>query len=202
MRIRSRILADWIIVPTQLVLALLLVLFAPFANGQGRISRTQVSRAGVSGPLNQAFEQATHEFGVPSALLKAICYMEGRLSDQDGDPSVDNGFGCMHLVKNKHSDTLDQAARELKLNAEHLKLDLPANIRGGAAILRDDALHLSSTHRLPNGLGNWYGAVATYSASTTRSTALMYANNVYKILHQGFSAPTDSGEIITLAPQA
>ncbi len=200
MRRQNHAFVDWVVLP---MIVLLLILLAPFANEQVGMSQAQGSHvASVPGPLSQAFEQAAREFGVPSTLLEAICYMEGRLSDQDGDPSVDNGFGCMHLVKNRHQDTLDQAASKLKLTVDQLKLDLPSNIRGGAAILRDDALQLSSTHSLPSSLSDWYGSVAVYSDSTTRSTALMYANNVYKILNQGFSAPDDHGETITLAPQA
>lgn len=61
---------------------------------------------GSSGSVDQAFGQASQEFGVPSALLKAICYMEGRLSNHGGNPSVDQGFGCMHLIKNHNGDTL------------------------------------------------------------------------------------------------
>lgn len=202
MRTQSRIFAGWIALHILLTCTLLAVLLVPVIKEQFGISRAQMARAGIPGSLNQAFEQAAREFGVPPMLLKAICYMEGRLSDQNGEPSVDNGFGCMHLVKNRRADTLDQAARELKLSVDQLKFDLPDNVRGGAAILRDDALHLSSAHSLPTSLNNWYGAVAAYSDATTRSTALMYANDVYKILRKGFRAPADSGEMITLAPQA
>ena len=201
MRIRSRVFANQITMHVLLAGVLLLTLLIPVASEHFTISRAKLAHTGMPGPLGQAFEQAAHEFNVPSTLLEAICYMEGRLSDQDGDPSVDNGFGCMHLIKNRRGDTLDRAASELKLSVEQLKFDLPDNVRGGAAILRDDALQLSNAHSLPDNLNNWYGAVAAYSASTTRSTALMYANDVYKILRRGFRAPTDNGEIITLAPQ-
>ena len=151
--------------------------------------------------MNQAFEEAAQEFQVPASLLKAICYMEGRLSDNDGHPSVDNGYGCMHLIQNSHGDLLGRVARELKVSTDRLKLDLPANIRGGADLLRDAALQFSRSHSLPANLDGWYGAVATYSHAATRATALMYADAVYTVLAQGFSARTDDGEIITLSPQ-
>ena len=100
------------------------------------------------GAISQAFERAGQEFHVPFALLEAICYMEGRLSMNGGRPSVDNGFGCMHLVQNSSGDPLDRAARELGVNANQLKLDMPTNIRGGAALLRDYAL-LAPRTRIP-----------------------------------------------------
>jgi N-acetyl-anhydromuramyl-L-alanine amidase AmpD len=152
--------------------------------------------------VNQAFEEASAQFQVPAVLLKAICYLEGRLSNNDGAPSMDNGFGCMHLVNNSQSDTLDRAARALGVSAARLKLDLPENIRGGAALLREDAVRLSRTHRLPTTLGDWYGAVAAYSNATTRSTALMYAGAVYALLSHGFRDQADDNETITLPPQA
>lgn len=178
----------------SLVLALLI---------QWNLARPRPAFAGLSGTgvVNQAFDRASAEFRVPAALLKAICYLEGRLSNNDGAPSADNGFGCMHLVKNTQSDMLDRAARELGVSVDRLKQDMPENIRGGAALLRDYALQISRTHRLPTTLGDWYGAVAAYSNSTTRSTALMYAGAVYTLLDQGFSAQADDSETITLAPQ-
>lgn len=160
-----------------------------------------VSAAGGVGQVNRAFEQASAQFHVPAALLKAICYLEGRLSNNDGAPSMDDGFGCMHLVKNSQSDTLDRAAGELRVSPARLKLDLPENIRGGAALLRDAALRLSPAHRLPTTLGEWYGAVAAYSNATTRATALMYAGAIYTILRHGFRDQAEDSETVTLAPQ-
>jgi N-acetyl-anhydromuramyl-L-alanine amidase AmpD len=158
-------------------------------------------RASAAGFVDAAFTQAAHESGVPIEILKSICYMEGRLSNHAGSPSVDQGYGCMHLTKNAHVNMLDQAARELRVNEQQLKTDLPTNIRGGAILLHDEALQLSKTHRLPATLAGWYGAIATYSHATTRSTALMYADEVYHILQRGFSAKADNGEVITLAAQ-
>lgn len=153
------------------------------------------------GTLGQTFTKAAREFQVPVELLKAICYMEGRLSNNDGRPSVDNGYGCMHLIQNSRGDLLNEAANTLKVSVAQLKQDLPTNIRGGAALLRAYALQASPTHRLPADLSGWYGAVAVYSHATTRATALMYADAVYGIIADGFSAETDSGETITLGAQ-
>lgn len=176
-------------------------------------------------PVSNAFDQATKETGVPVALLKALCYMEGRLSNHGGTPSADGGYGCMHLTQGSyanategsdnpvlarhvpvslsahHADTLDQAAKELAVSSQSLKTDIATNIRGGAVILRDDALSLSKTHALPTSLAGWYGTAAKYSDAPTRSTALLYADALYTLMKNGFSATTDSGEAITLAPQ-
>jgi N-acetyl-anhydromuramyl-L-alanine amidase AmpD len=165
-------------------------------------SPTASAQAASNGKIGSAFEQAASKFGVPAPLLKAICYMEGRLSNHGGSPSIDHGFGCMHLIQNQRGDTLDQAASILHVSADQLKTDIATNILGGAAVLRAEALQLSSTHTPPASLAGWYGAVAEYSHSSVRSTALMYADAVYKILNTGFTAQSDTGETVTLAPQA
>jgi len=156
----------------------------------------------TAGSVKSAFIQASQKFGVPESLLEALCYMEGRLSNHGGSPSIDNGFGCMHLVKNSNGDTLDQAAHDLGVSTHQLQIDISINIRGGAAVLRDEALRLSSTHQMPRTLADWYGAVAAYSMASTRSTALMYADALYQLLNQGYSAQAEDGETITLAPQS
>src|SRR5690349_10141401 len=111
---------------TLYAMMLLIVSFAVFpgrANAQTLNSHQQV---------NQAFAQAANTSGVPVVLLKAICFLEGRLSNHQGSPSIDGGYGCMHLVKNKHTDTLDVAAAALHVSPDLLKSDIATNIRGGA----------------------------------------------------------------------
>ena len=194
--VHRRIFPSRIFLPSVFTLVLLLVGFT------GGVSTVNAQITVSSGTIGSAFEQASSEFGVPASLLKALCYMEGRLSMHNGSPSIDNGFGCMHLVKNKQIDTLDQAASLLHVNANQLKTDIATNIRGGAAVLQASALQLSSTHTLPSKLADWYGAIAQYSHANVRSTALMYADAIYKILNSGFSAKSDDGELITLAAQS
>ena len=128
--------------------------------------------------------------------------MEGDMSMHNGYPSSANGFGCMDLVKNNHADTLDTAASLLQVNPSRVKNDMETNIRGGAAILRKDALHLSRNHTVPKTLAGWYGAVATYSNATNKPAAKMYANAVYSIINHGFTTTSDTGESITLTPQS
>lgn len=165
-------------------------------------SYTKASAATLTFPtsINQAFNEASQRFGVPVALLKAICYKEGRLSQNAGASSADKGWGCMGLVKNSYADVLDNAAQDLGVNVNQLKQSLVTNIFGGAAVLRADALQLSSNQTLPTNLADWYGAVAQYSHAVLHSTALLYANAVYAILKQGFSIQVGA-ETVVLAAQ-
>jgi N-acetyl-anhydromuramyl-L-alanine amidase AmpD len=153
------------------------------------------------GVVAQAAAQASHRYSVPEPLLLGLCQLEGRLSNHGGSPSRDNGFGCMHLVQNDKGDTLDAAARDLNVPVQHLKSDLATNIAGGAAVLADDARALSPIHQLPASLPAWYGAVAAYSHASTRSTALMYADALFRLLNTGFTGQTETGEVVSLPSQ-
>ncbi len=153
-------------------------------------------------PIEQAFGQAARETGVPVELLKAICYMEGRLSNHGGTPSVDSGYGCMHLVRNRRANTLEQAARLSHISEQQLQIDIASNIRGGAYVLREDALQASPTHSLPTELAGWADALALYSGAGTPDIVHMYIDAVYKLLNTGFRARAEHDEEVQLLPQA
>ncbi len=157
-------------------------------------------QAQASGSLEQAFQGAADEYGVPAPLLKALCYMEGRFSIHNGTPSIDGGYGC-NLTKNKRVDTLDQAAQKLGVDPTQLEHNLATNIRGAAFILSEDARSLSPSHTLPTHLEDWRGALELYSNARSKATAHLYANEVYTILKNGASATDDQGEIITIKAQ-
>jgi N-acetyl-anhydromuramyl-L-alanine amidase AmpD len=181
--------------------------------------------AASSSTAEQAFTQASQESGVPVEVLKALCQMEGHMSMHAGQPSVSEGYGCMNLVHTattdgckalaenrgdvcthhftrKQIDTLGHAAQLLGVSSDQIKSDFATNIRAGAAILHEQAIAHSSTHTLPTQLPDWYDAVAAYSNATVPSTATMYADAAFKLIQSGFTATTDSGETITLAPQS
>lgn len=189
---------------TRITLNVFFVFVVLLAVIAGSVYLVRAHAAGPTFPssVNEAFTQASSTYGVPVELLKATCYTEGRLSNNGGVPSADNGIGCMHLVKNSTGDTLDRAAQELGVNVNQLKQDVPTNIFGGADILHDDALQLSSTHTLPTSLADWYGALVLYSSASNHAIAVMYADAIYKLINKGFSASTENGELVTLAAQA
>ncbi|MFL6077885.1 MAG: N-acetylmuramoyl-L-alanine amidase [Mycobacteriales bacterium] len=183
----------------------LLAAFAAFLAATASLAATAnpAGATATSTPttLSTAINRAAAATGVPAPLLTALCYLEGRLSDHGGAPSVDGGYGCMHLVRNTRADTLDQAARLLHLPAATVRTDPAANIRGGAAVLRAEAVRLSPAHRPPAALAGWYGAVAAYSHATARGVATMYADAVYRLLATGFTATAPTGETVRLAPR-
>jgi hypothetical protein len=68
------------------------------------LNGTSLRPAGASpgnpGVVAHAAAQASQRYGVPEPLPLALCQFEGRLSNDGGSPNRDNGYGCMHLVKN------------------------------------------------------------------------------------------------------
>ncbi|GAA1991719.1 N-acetylmuramoyl-L-alanine amidase [Catenulispora subtropica] len=158
------------------------------------------AQATSSSGVTAAFARAAQKYGVPEQVLESVCYLEGRLSAHGGQPSMDGGYGCMHLVKGRSTDTLDQAAKLTGLTVTALQHDTAANIMGGAAVLRAEALALAP--KLPASVSGWYAPIAAYSHASTRSVAGMYADAAFKLLATGFSGVADDGETVTLAPQA
>jgi N-acetyl-anhydromuramyl-L-alanine amidase AmpD len=153
-----------------------------------------------SGDVTAAFADAAQAYGVPQQVLESVCYLEGRLSAHGGHASVDGGYGCMNLVKNDKADTLDQASKLTGQSVAALQHDTAANIRGGAAVLRAQALALAP--KLPASLAGWYAPIAAYSHASSRSVAGMYADAAYKLINSGFTGTADDGTQVTLAPQA
>jgi hypothetical protein len=153
------------------------------------------------GTIAGAAEAAQQRFGVPAVLLEAICYLEGHLSDHGGAPSSEGGYGCMDLARNSNLDTLDQAGRLLAVPVSSVRSSMSANIAGAAAVLRADAISLSPTRRVPATLGGWYGAIAKYSGAE-HDIAVMYADEIYRIIRLGLTATAPTGEIVRIAPTA
>ncbi|MEH1102804.1 N-acetylmuramoyl-L-alanine amidase, partial [Micromonospora sp. CPCC 205561] len=140
-----------------------------------------------AGPLDTAFARAAGEFDVPRDLLIAVGYGETRLDGHDGRPSQANGYGVMHLVSNPHQRSLERAAELTGQPVGALKSVTAANIRGGAAVLRDlaDAERLTAADR--DRISAWYPVVARYAHAVDDATARLYADHVYNLLQAGIS---------------
>jgi N-acetyl-anhydromuramyl-L-alanine amidase AmpD len=155
-------------------------------------------------PLEQAFQRAASETGVPVALLKAVAYSETRfdMHNMQGSAEGPGAYGIMNLVSSdKGVNTVGQAAKALRVSELQVKTDPTTNIRAGAVILKDDAQQLSANKGLPKTLDGWSRAVALYSNSQSRYAVNLYVSDVYKALHDGFKVRAVSGETITLAAQ-
>ncbi|HEX5566380.1 MAG TPA: peptidoglycan-binding protein [Streptomyces sp.] len=152
-------------------------------------------------PMNRAFAQAAEEYQVPRDLLVAVGYGETHLDDHGGRPSHAGGYGVMHLVSNPANRTLEQAAELTGEPGSELRRDTAANIRGGAAVLRAHADDLGLDTAERRDPGAWYPVVARYGGADDDRTARLYADTVYDLLADGFSALSPDGERVTVRPQ-
>jgi N-acetyl-anhydromuramyl-L-alanine amidase AmpD len=59
---------------------------------------TATAHATPESPRQQAYEQAAAEFGVPSAVLLGVSYLESRWDTNGDTPSTAGGYGPMHLT--------------------------------------------------------------------------------------------------------
>ncbi|MFI2708747.1 N-acetylmuramoyl-L-alanine amidase [Micromonospora sp. NPDC018662] len=95
--------------------------------------------------------------------------------------------------------TLDAAATLTGLDAQKLRTDPAANIRGGAALLASYQKALGGPVGAGSDAAAWYGAVARYSGADTSDAAAAFADEVYDQLGQGAARTTDDGQRVTLA---
>jgi N-acetyl-anhydromuramyl-L-alanine amidase AmpD len=146
--------------------------------------------------LDKAFAQAAHEFNVPKELLMAISYSETRWH-HSMEPSKDNGFGLMHLTENDKSNSLGDAANGLGVSKDSLKQSAEQNIRGGAYLLAQ--LQKGLNKPLSTNVNDWYEAVAAYENPSSKQSAVLFADEVYRLLEQGATLNTDDGGKLSLA---
>jgi hypothetical protein len=135
-----------------------------------------------AGPLDAHFEAAAREFGIPSALLKAVAYAETRMQMVRGDEEFEGqpaAFGVMAL----RGERLTRAATLAGVSTEAAQTDPGANIRAGAALLREYARELSVDRTR---IGDWASAVARYSGIGHPQAVQSYVHGeVYGLLRRG-----------------
>lgn len=92
--------------------------------------------------------------------------------------------------------TVDLAADLTGIDAETLRADPAANIRGGAAILA----HYQHELGEPSAdIADWYGAVARYSGATDTAAAAAFADEVFGVIASGERRVTDDGQQVQLS---
>jgi len=162
-----------------------------------RVTDVASSAAFQAGPFDAHFEAAAREFGVPSALLKAVAFAETRMQMVRGDEEFEGqapAFGVMAL----RGDRLARGAALAGVSVEAARSDARANIRAGAALLRAYAEELSVDR---SRIGEWAAAVARYSGISQPQAVGSYVHEaVYGLLRRGIEV-ADRGRIISRIPR-
>ncbi len=145
--------------------------------------------------VNQYFLDASAEFNVPVDILKTIGQIENNWTQMG--PSIDQGWGIMHLVQNDYCNTLNEAATLLQTSEQLLKDDARQNIRGAAALLRTYFNQLTPAAD-DTKIENWYPAVKKFSGLISGQLQTIQADRYYSVLKDGAHSTTLWNEEITL----
>ncbi|MDD2717687.1 MAG: N-acetylmuramoyl-L-alanine amidase [Candidatus Wallbacteria bacterium] len=133
-----------------------------------------------SGDVREMIAQAAAEFKVPAQLLEAVGYVENNWM-QIG-PTIDRGWGVMHLVENDYCDTLGDAAVLLGVARQVLKDDPLQNIRGAAALLASYAREISL---VPSRLEDWVEPLKKLTGLDGAELQEMQTRLYYSVLANG-----------------
>ncbi|HEX5416538.1 MAG TPA: N-acetylmuramoyl-L-alanine amidase [Chloroflexota bacterium] len=176
------------------------------------VARPTVVRVPVH--LQDAYEWAATEFGVPVEVLLAVSYHESLWEQHNGQPSTTGGYGVMHLTDVAGTDdpnehTVQTAVKLLNalpdspfhVTADQVKTDPYQNIRGGAALLAQYELKTVGKGARDNP-ADWYGAVVLYSGSSDLNAGTDFANRVFATINAGATRTTTSGDKVTLTARA
>jgi hypothetical protein len=139
------------------------------------------------------FEDASKRYGVPVELLMVIGQVESNWV-QIG-PSIDRGWGIMHLVDNEYCKTLHEAARLIHCDMQLLKDNARFNILGAAALIKSYA---DKTTKKSDNIEDWFEAVKKFSGLYSDELCEMQAKTYYDVLNKGISNPTLWDEVIII----
>jgi len=139
------------------------------------------------------FDLAAEEYSVPTDLLKAIGKLESNWT-QIG-PSIDRGWGIMHLVSNANINTLGEASKIAGIAEKELKDNAQSNIRGAAALLA----HYAGKDVVGEyDLTLWFDAAMQFSALATEELRHSQALNYFQLIKKGATSRTIWNESIQL----
>jgi N-acetyl-anhydromuramyl-L-alanine amidase AmpD len=153
-------------------------------------------------PTPDDFAAAAREFAVPEPLLLAYSYVLTGWQSHGGLPSAQGGYGPMHLTspdaveadgrggvrseaasarlrKDPARNTLARAATLVGQPASRLRTDVTQNVRGGAALLADEARRAGIQNAT---LTDWYPVVVRLSGGSGTSTL---ADDIFDTLRTG-----------------
>lgn len=185
---------------TSRLTSMLLMALLLFACGGEAVSAPVAPR---TSPLEGAFQDAAREYQVPVGVLKAVGYVETRLSVQPNLESGSGGVGVMQLARRDGVDRLADAARLTAVSEGRLRVDPKANVRGAAAVLRQlfERAQASQPALQAHEVGDWFVAVSNYPGFESATGSADYAADVFLALEAGFSVDGREGTLAQ-GPQA
>ncbi len=161
-------------------------------------------QSGTPSAVERAFTDAAAEYAVPRELLMAIGWVESRWQQRPLERSMMGGYGVMHLVESGEEGTLARAAELTGHSRDELKRDAVANIRGGAALLRElaDRTFAATPNLNPAELADWFPVVLNVPPTDDPGLAQQYAIDVFSAMARGESRQLEDGSVTLTASPA
>ncbi len=145
--------------------------------------------------IENYFKTASEQYGVPMELLMIIGQVESNWV-QIG-PSIDRGWGIMHLVENDYCNTLTEASQLLGLDKQTLKDNPKYNILGAAALL---AHYAGEEQKNYASLEDWFKPVKKFTGLISEDLREMQAKRYFDQLKEGVTSKTLWDETIIIDP--
>jgi hypothetical protein len=146
--------------------------------------------------LDDDFESAARDYGVPADLVKAVSYVETRWHMVVGDEEHEGrpaGAGLFALW----GENLSAGAAAAGLDTESARLRTTPNIIAAVARMADiaDDLGVSGSNLLA-----WTPVLEAYSQSDDAEVRQAYANDVFDVLATGAEYIAEDGSIVAKIP--
>ncbi len=146
--------------------------------------------------LHFYFRETAEEFQVPVEILMAIAQVESNWT-QIG-PSIDKGWGIMHLVDNTYSSTLIQSAELIDLDPQVLKVNARQNIRGMAALI---AFYAKEKREELLKITDWFEILKPVTGLANEDLQELQVYEYYQVIEHGNISTTLWDEKIILKGQ-
>lgn len=171
---------------------------APAGTDEAPTSSREVSA------IERAFSDAAAEYAVPRELLMAIGWVESRWAQRPLERSMLGGYGIMHLIEDGEGGSLARAAELTGHTRDELKRDPVANIRGGAAVLREvaDRTFGGTPNLNPQELADWFPVILNLPPTDDPGQAQEYAIDVFSAMARGESRAFEDGTVTLTASPA
>ncbi|MDD5090731.1 MAG: N-acetylmuramoyl-L-alanine amidase [Candidatus Wallbacteria bacterium] len=148
-----------------------------------------------AGQVKETIASAASEFKVPAMILEAVACVENTWV-QIG-PSIDRGWGMMHLVENDYCDTLGEAAELLGIDRQTLKDDWRQNIRGAAALLA----RYSEGRLDVSDISSWIGPLKKLSGLRNEELQEMQALRYFETMARGETVVNLLNQKVAISPE-
>jgi N-acetyl-anhydromuramyl-L-alanine amidase AmpD len=155
----------------------------------------------TSTELQQAFQDASDQAGVPYSILVAISYELTRFDQRYGAENRESGVGVMNLHQDGTFPSIEEAAATSGISEAEITDSAKANILASAHLLSKIATNEGRRIGDPvDDLKDWYPIVAAFSGSADPLVGQGFAEEVYDWIQWGLIANTPEGEVVELKP--